>query len=900
MSCSGAGDEGGGIRVRRDTQVTVEACRNSIERRRNPPVTTTIRSGLGGQTASWQQRSRAKSLAGGSRLPNTVRDKLRSDALSRMRVKRRERDITEELIDFFRKTSPPPGSQMSRLTTVDETHEKKSKRLAFWPFRKKRRHTSSKWTPGLIKLPDSAVAGTTIGGHRYIAISIPVEYAHLSPAPRSPASPQTERTSNPFDERQAQAGLDAPERQDWDGKDQATSIRDDTRLLPYQYSNGATRQETAGPPQARFGHVSVGAHNTTPKPLPELTALPQGSSGVPVEVRNGISDGSRHLRHKPVIQRVSAHDVRLPDAQDARPTDWKPLNEQPSIVESSHTTGSELICSDAETVHIPTPRSTAEASVGSDESRSYHTAVSTQSPLVDSGRDSTEGGALSMKSSAASDLSALYDPSTSWTSSLSEFALPHPILFSHDFHQPHALSAITSVESPSPTTSRDTRTSSTAPVVAVDRPSPSSRTSFQPLGGTSTPKSLLMDDPPPDHTETHRRHIHSIPEMLGVLPRPGKSPLPGFHPQPSFTKAWETPPRTLTPIAPTASSSPATKFTTNPYPSPTFHPPLRPPPRTRTPPRRTDSHRYLLHRYEVLSQTRARELESMLDRLEKLEHAHERWMKALAPVLERATSRRIALGSRGDGICNGMGNGNIDSGASSGASLRLRLHERSLRRKWRSHCGGEGSFDSGVYSGGGGTKNDKDDDNDGGGGDGVVGRVSAARDEMRIVSSGPTRFDSLETARKMRSHYCPSSDERLDGLGEGACDGQVNVNDQSRLRSEPGSATWSVSASGELVMNSRGRRRRRPEMMDGLDSLPWRSMESLGEDRGSWRTTFGGRQPEAFARDQQRWRQGAGIESMDDEQRSRHIGDPKGLDDLESVMRDLVLGSRDGYQSTRV
>ncbi|KAJ0123385.1 hypothetical protein J7T55_011850 [Diaporthe amygdali] len=38
--------------------------------------------------------------------------------------------------------------------------------------------------PPRIKLPDSAISGRTVDGHRHIAISIPIEHAHLGPEPR--------------------------------------------------------------------------------------------------------------------------------------------------------------------------------------------------------------------------------------------------------------------------------------------------------------------------------------------------------------------------------------------------------------------------------------------------------------------------------------------------------------------------------------------------------------------------------------------------------------------------------------------------------------------------------------------------------------------------------------------
>ncbi|KAK4102064.1 hypothetical protein N658DRAFT_485451 [Parathielavia hyrcaniae] len=767
MSCSEAGNAVGGIRVRRDTQVTVEDCRDSVERRRHPPFTTTIRSaGLGEHTTPWQQQrsSRANASPAASGSSHPVREGLRSDALDRTMAKKREEEhTTQDLVDFLRKTSPPPGNPMSRLTLVDKRHEKKSKRFPFWPFRKRKETiTTSERTSGLIKLPDSAVAGTTIGGHRYIAISIPIEHAHMSPVPRPTASSPAGRLGN--DTLVGELAGDGPgarESQDWDETNYTTPARDDMRLLPCQLSNGDARQKTARPPRARFGSVSVGAHNMTPKHyMPELTAQPKGMAGVPVDVMDGMPGQSRSLCHRPVLHPVSAHEARLQDGEAIQSTDTTLLNKLESVAESSHaTSSSELVCSDAETVNITSSQSTAEISPSSDESGSFHTAGPAQSPLVSPHLDSTERGDPSMQSPAASNFSALCDPSTSQTSSPSELAFPQRILFSHGFHQPHALSAITSVDSLSLSTPQDARSPSMAPFVPLAEHQPS-RTSLRQISGTLTPLS----------------------------------------------------------------------------------PPIE------------DSHRALLCRYEALSQTRALELEGMLDRLERLESAHKRWMAALEPrgvVVWREFA--VAVASAGEGVAEEWeGEGEEESG------------------------GGGGDYLDGV----------------GVGGEGSAGR----RDERRIIAhTGRFEFDSVDAARDMRS----TADGRDGAVGDD--DGQVDANDQSWLPRESGSATWLVSGSGELVLKSHGRALRRLEMRDGLDGSVWGSTKNLRVGQGSWRrATSAGRQAEAFARDQRRWRRRAALSGRDGGQRTCRIEDPSGYNGLETVMRDLVLASRDADESAKV
>lgn len=132
----------------------------------------------------------------------------------------REHDSLRDLASFLRDVTPPPGNYMSVRTPTSPSVSSgsssvrrknasrkvstfkrclgvlmrrgngKTKKLnkrpsnnslnsvARPPSVRKRR-----W-PSRIRLPDTAVAGTTVEGHRHIAISIPIEHAHLGPEPR--------------------------------------------------------------------------------------------------------------------------------------------------------------------------------------------------------------------------------------------------------------------------------------------------------------------------------------------------------------------------------------------------------------------------------------------------------------------------------------------------------------------------------------------------------------------------------------------------------------------------------------------------------------------------------------------------------------------------------------------
>lgn len=129
-----------------------------------------------------------------------------------------DREALSELAHFLRNVTPPPGNYMSlpsptSLSSMSSSIRrrnsgmKKKKRggplgVALGLFRrgskrkkpthKKRSGAGSpptrspsvkkrKARPPRIRLPDTAVAGTTVEGHRHIAISIPVEHAHLGP-----------------------------------------------------------------------------------------------------------------------------------------------------------------------------------------------------------------------------------------------------------------------------------------------------------------------------------------------------------------------------------------------------------------------------------------------------------------------------------------------------------------------------------------------------------------------------------------------------------------------------------------------------------------------------------------------------------------------------------------------
>ncbi|SPQ19662.1 1211a2a9-117e-4e65-b0b9-3a6e60be0e33 [Thermothielavioides terrestris] len=151
----------------------------SFDDRDRSPVSGTVRS-RGAISPAVPQRNRPWSFPSQYGSSSVMDDMLRSDTLRRRARRTTEGNVVEDLIDFFRNTPPPPGNFVSTPDPLDE-ELKENKRFAFWPFRRKANVAGkeARTAPRRIRLPDSAVAGTTLDGYRHIAISIPIEYAHL-------------------------------------------------------------------------------------------------------------------------------------------------------------------------------------------------------------------------------------------------------------------------------------------------------------------------------------------------------------------------------------------------------------------------------------------------------------------------------------------------------------------------------------------------------------------------------------------------------------------------------------------------------------------------------------------------------------------------------------------------
>jgi hypothetical protein len=140
-------------------------------------------------SASWdRRRSSVSILSSQLRNPELAEESPKIRQARLPKFDDRDAHGSDDLIEILRSKTPPPGNYMS----IPEYPTERQSRWA--RFRKLRRRSRSAPNPIPIRLPDSAVAGTTIGGHRHIAISIPLQYTYFdhdlpskSPPPQLPA-----------------------------------------------------------------------------------------------------------------------------------------------------------------------------------------------------------------------------------------------------------------------------------------------------------------------------------------------------------------------------------------------------------------------------------------------------------------------------------------------------------------------------------------------------------------------------------------------------------------------------------------------------------------------------------------------------------------------------------------
>lgn len=153
---------------------------------------------LSSTTPAARTRPRAKSAS--NLLTRPSQDvEFHDDTLLDQQDPEDQQDGLAELIDFLRNHAPPSGNFMSIPDDISDEDRGRWYRLRKLGRRRSSRSLSK--TPQTIRLPDSAVSGITIGGHRHIAISIPLDASPFGRTPRSQYPVYQHRSVKPLTSR---------------------------------------------------------------------------------------------------------------------------------------------------------------------------------------------------------------------------------------------------------------------------------------------------------------------------------------------------------------------------------------------------------------------------------------------------------------------------------------------------------------------------------------------------------------------------------------------------------------------------------------------------------------------------------------------------------------------------
>ncbi|KAI8722331.1 hypothetical protein NCS52_00376600 [Fusarium sp. LHS14.1] len=153
---------------------------------------------LSSTTPAARTRPRAKSAS--NLLTRPSQDvEFHDDTLLDQQDPEDRQDGLAELIDFLRNHAPPSGNFMSIPDDISDEDRGRWYRLRKLGRRRSSRSLSK--TPQTIRLPDSAVSGITIGGHRHIAISIPLDASPFGRTPRSQYPVYQNRSVKPLTSR---------------------------------------------------------------------------------------------------------------------------------------------------------------------------------------------------------------------------------------------------------------------------------------------------------------------------------------------------------------------------------------------------------------------------------------------------------------------------------------------------------------------------------------------------------------------------------------------------------------------------------------------------------------------------------------------------------------------------
>lgn len=200
----------------------------------------------------------------------------------RLQHRAASRDGLTDLVDFLRNHAPPPDNFMSM---PDATQDSERRKWLRWASKvTKRPKTASRPPPPPIHLPDTAVSGTTIGGHRHIAITIPFEAFPLGERPRSqyPVYSSIDARGSPLGSNSVRTVVN--------DKGVVTVLKtvNEHRVPPGSPSNRDTlhysSSQSGSLPPSRSGRSSFNGFISTPPSRGSMSAVRHGDGGASWDV----------------------------------------------------------------------------------------------------------------------------------------------------------------------------------------------------------------------------------------------------------------------------------------------------------------------------------------------------------------------------------------------------------------------------------------------------------------------------------------------------------------------------------------------------------------------------------------------------------------------------------------
>ncbi|KAK0655974.1 hypothetical protein B0T16DRAFT_398182 [Cercophora newfieldiana] len=660
----------GGIRVKRETIIIMSDRNDDDIEVRDASPSVIIKSGeTDTQVQHYCRPKTFRKLSNASSLISEIfKHPDTSEELLRRKIKRaNDRDTSRELIEFLRNTEPPPPQNMS-VVGEQGGEQKKRRRVSFWSFLRRKggkAQTDVRQEPPLIQLPDSAVVGKTTGGYRHIAISIPIEYAHLDgirgaknqkemepasaarnegePTPPAPARPRLPVTVlKPVAEMKDAAvppsgllPLIPPL-----SNETFSSLLTPDETLESMSSYSESRQDGFTCSEADDG--SVGHHS----PL-FVASSPPLTAKVSVSSLFSLTGNSPRLHHP----RRRLSNLRPPP----------PVRGQSSIAESILTNGTEPVVSDATTargyasprlVAVEPTRQSDQESTGTDNDTAVHSAEFDLGPSAGELEDTIPQSLLG-KSDRSACLRACklssYDPYEPYSQPryLTPTCFPHrpsmlslsPIRNEYMYDSdnmdtylskpgmacPFCCTPIMVVADYVPSSPQPTP--EVLPGFVTARESVASTDSFS-LSDLRAPEDSTIDITPcaaSTPKASHPPNLHACRSFN----------LSSLHATPSIEHMLLTRRHSFHPCL---SSDDHRQHHLYRRSTQQLHHSSR----SQRYLSRSNSHRDLIRRYEDLCVRRERELDMLLNRLEKLESNNDRWLQAMVPIFENLTRGLLA------------------------------------------------------------------------------------------------------------------------------------------------------------------------------------------------------------------------------------------------------------------